>query len=270
MEDSKYIKHNIEVHNSLCSDYEAIHGEIFNPIEQKRLYDHLKRASSFIKTRSARKKALDYGCGTGNLTKHFIELNMLVTAADVAERFLTLVEERYRDSGAVTTLKLNGSDLANVEDNRFDFIASYSVLHHIPNYLKIVEEMSRTTKPGGIIYFDHEGNDACWHKTKDYGTFLKLAKKTDWNKYLKISNYINKLHRIIDPCFSAEGDIHTRAEDHIDWDRIEQVLKQNGCEIVFKKDYLLYRKGYPLDTYNIYKNKCSDMRVLVARKVRNV
>ncbi len=49
--------------------YERTHREIFNPVEQPRLRDALRRAIEAVQTGSKPLKALDYGCGSGNLTQ---------------------------------------------------------------------------------------------------------------------------------------------------------------------------------------------------------
>jgi ubiquinone/menaquinone biosynthesis C-methylase UbiE len=266
MKTNKAIEHNIRVHDSIYKKYEQMHGEIFNPIEQERLFEHLLLAKKYIKTSSIRKEALDYGCGSGNLTQHMIKLDFHVISADISVNFLTLIKERYNHTGQSNTLKTNGQDLSNITNNRFDFVATYSVLHHVPDYLKIIEEMVRVTKPGGIIYIDNEANELYWN-SKSYSKFLRLVQpKKDWKRFLRLSSYINKIRKIINPRFEAGGDIHVYPDDHIEWNKIENLLKSCGCEIVFKEDYLMYRKEYPIAIYEAYKNKVKETRVLIARK----
>ncbi|MFA5249250.1 MAG: class I SAM-dependent methyltransferase [Candidatus Paceibacterota bacterium] len=267
MNGEKSIEFNASAHNKIFDRYERIHGEIFNPVEQSRLRRQLEQAASLIKSFSSVKKALDYGCGSGNLTKHLIDIGFRVSAADVSEKFLELVADRYgAEEGSLKKIKINGYDLSGIEDGSFDFFGSYSVLHHVPDYLKIVQEAARVIRRGGVIYFDHEANDAFWSKPKNYCEFLKMGKKMKWGKYLKVSNYINKIHRMIDKNYSPEGDIHVTSQDHIEWDKIEKILVENGCEILVRSDYLVYKTDYKMDIYESYKNKCSDMRVLIARK----
>src|SRR5688572_2122055 len=128
------IERNIAVHNQVAQKYEALHGEIFNEVEQPRLAAALARARDSIRTKSDPKRALDFGCGSGNLTRHMLELGLHVTAADVSTDFLRLVEKRF-PSERLALLEMNGRDLSNIEDVSFDLAAAYSVLHHIPDYL---------------------------------------------------------------------------------------------------------------------------------------
>jgi len=145
------IKHNIKTHDLIYDKYEQIHGDIFNPIEQRRVYNLLEQTRAYIETPSVRKEALDYGCGSGNLTKHLIDLGFYVISADISENFLALIKEKYGHTGMSETLKINGQDLSNIENNRFDFVAAYSVLHHIPDYLQIIRDMMQYRISGNKI-----------------------------------------------------------------------------------------------------------------------
>ena len=267
MKQIKKIKHNVQAHDNIHNKYEKIHGEIYNPIEQRRLHEQLKQAIGYIKTSLAQKDALDFGCGSGNLTEHMLDLGLYVTASDISEKFLALVKEKYGHTNKLKTLKINGQDLSNIENNQFDFVATYSVLHHIPDYFQAIEELIRVTKRGGIIYLDHENNESFWGENKEYSEFIgRVKEEKDWRRFFKLSKYINKVKKLFNPKFQAEGDIHVWPNDHIEWGKIKKLLANYGCEIVLEKDYLLYKKGYSENIYNDYKNKCSDVKVLVARK----
>lgn len=263
------ITKNIDAHDKIYNKYEKRHKDMFNPIEQDRLHNKLKTAVESIKTSSELIRALDYGCGSGNLTNHLIELGLYTVAADVSKKFLSLVRTKWSHTSLLSTLEVNGKSLSNVETNHFDLVATYSVLHHVPDYLGIVKEMVRVLKPGGIIYIDYERNDSYWNGNREYLEFLKLVESRTpkkWKKYLIFSNYITKLRVIMNPRYRPEGDIHTFPDDHIEWDKIETLLETHGCEIVLEEDYLHYRVRYPMGLYEEYNNKCNDMRLLIARK----
>ena len=251
--------------------YEKAHREIFNTVEQQRLHSTLGEAVQAVQTGSKPLAALDYGCGSGNLTRHLVELGVHVTSADVSDGFLAAVAKKFAGTGAVEVLKLNGADLSGVPEARFDLIATYSVLHHVPDYLRIVEEMCRVTKPGGVLYIDHEVTEAYYQRPPAYAEFLKKARpRVDWRRWrnlaLDVRGYIHILRRLRNPRYKKEGDIHVWPDDHIEWPRIEQVLRSQGFEIVLQHDYLLYKAIYDLQVYKEYKDRCTDERVLIARK----
>src|SRR5215203_2513824 len=119
----RIIARNRDVHDRIVTRYERIHGEIFNDIEQARLCSALKKALDFVRTGSGTIRALDFGCGSGNLTRHLLEQNVHVVAADVSGKFLALVRRRF-DTHRLTTMPLNGRNLADVPDAAFDFVAA--------------------------------------------------------------------------------------------------------------------------------------------------
>jgi SAM-dependent methyltransferase len=269
------VRFNARTHDRISGSYNRIHGEIFNPIEQARLREALARAVAAVQTGSpATPMALDFGSGSGNLTRHLIDLGVRTVSADVSEKFLALIREQFATTGMSSTLKINGRDLSDVQDSRFDLVATYSVLHHVQDYLRIVEEMCRVLRPGGVLYIDHEVAGAYYDRPAEYVEFLRKARASvNWRRYLRllldVPGYVHILRRLRNPRYKREGDIHVWSDDRIEWERIEQILAARHFEIVLKQDYLVCSNLYNLDVYNRYKDKCTDQRLLIARKIRS-
>jgi ubiquinone/menaquinone biosynthesis C-methylase UbiE len=256
------IARNIAVHDRIARKYEFRHGEIFNEVEQGRLRSALKAAKDAIRSGAEQPRAFDFGCGSGNLTSHLLALGLDVTAADVSPGFLNLVRSRYPQ---VSTLLMNGRDLSNVPDSSFDLVATYSVLHHVPDYIGAVREMARICRPGGVVCIDHEQNEHYWDRDPIYDRFQREAVRFDWRKYLRPMNYVHRLRRVFDPKFANEGDIHVWPDDHIDWGQIKQAMADN-FEVVLEQDYLLYHQLYRRQVYDRYSDRCSDTKVMIFRK----
>jgi|TARA_B110000459_G_C16613419_1_gene497456 ubiquinone/menaquinone biosynthesis C-methylase UbiE len=257
------IEKNIKLHNKIAKKYEKTHGEIYNNIEQSRLVVDLHQSLSFVKKEQV--TALDLGCGAGNLTNHLLNMGCNVIAADVSTGFLRLVEKKFQGRN-VSTFELNGKDLKGIEDNTIDFIATYSVLHHIPDYIKTIKEMCRICSPGGVIYIDHEQNNEYWSDNKEYKEFQSIVNKLNLSKFFVLSNYIGKIKRIFNPKYANEGDIHVWPDDHIEWDLIDDVIAAAGFKKILQNDFLLYNNNYKKEVYDKYKDKCTDMRVAAYRK----
>ena len=271
MQAEEQIQFNRQVNDEVSRKYERLHGEIFNVVEQQRLRDTLNTAVKAIQTGAKPFKALDYGCGSGNLTRHLIELGVHTVSADISEGFLSLIRRNFVQTGLSEILTVNGRDLSNVPGNRFDLAATYSVLHHVPDYLRIVGEMCRVLKPGGVIYIDHEANESYFNRPKEYVEFLRKARPIiNVKRYLRllldVRGYAHIVRRIMNPRYKREGDIHVWPDDHVEWDKIERLLASEGLDVVLKQDYLLYKSQYDLNVYNEYKDKCADERVLIAKK----
>jgi ubiquinone/menaquinone biosynthesis C-methylase UbiE len=261
----RHLRLNISIHDRVARVYESRHGEIFNDVEQRRLRSALARALELVTGDSETITALDFGCGSGNLTHHLVELGADVVACDVSTRFLKSVTKRFQGM-PVRTHQLNGVDLAGIAADSVHFVGAYSVLHHIPDYLAAVKEMARVCRPGGVIYLDHEFSPGYWSRDPLYAKFTAEAARINWRKYCVLENYIGKVRRWFDPRHANEGDIHVWSDDHIEWQRIAALLEDAGCDIVITEDYLLYRRLYRLEIYEAYKERCADQRLLVARK----
>ena len=172
---SKEIDYNIKVHNKVAKKYHTKHPEIYNEVEQKRLSQEIRNALLLLNKDFAEINALDYGCGAGNISYKLLDLGVNVTSADISEEFLKLIKKNA-DSNRLSTILLNGKDLSNIQDNYFDIVFVYSVLHHIPDYLSAIKEMCRVVKSGGLLFIDHERNSDFWNPNKHYIELQELTK----------------------------------------------------------------------------------------------
>lgn len=261
--DDQQIAHNAAVHDRIAEKYDRHHVEIFNEREQTRLGQSLADAIAAVQSSGNPVTALDMGCGSGNLTRHLLALGCTVTSADVSPKFLQLVEGRF-GGAQLRTSQLNGIDLSQFQDDSFDLVATYSVLHHIPDYLAAVREMGRVCRPGGIVYIDHELVEHVYRPESGYAEFRKRALKPDLGKWFQPINYYGKIRRLFDPKFANEGDIHVWPDDHIEWLQIRAALE--AFEPVIDTQYLLYNGRYRPAIYEEYAGRLTDMRVMALRK----
>ena len=261
--------------------YERAHPEIFNPVEQRRLRAALADAVAGLGKPASEIRALDLGCGTGNLTGHLLELGASVVAADVSPHFLRLVRRRHGPSGRLETREINGQDLAGIRDGECDIACAYSVLHHVPDYLAMVGEMARVVRPGGAVFLDHEGNDNFWDKSSCFWELLEAVeehhrsrrgpwnpRRWPWQRYLMPSKYYARVRRWINPAYpwDVEGDIHVWDFDHVEWGLVEDRLRQAGCDVTIREDYLGYSSEYPDPVWERFAGGCTNMRLTVARR----
>lgn len=269
---------NRTVHDVIAPLYESHHPEIFNPTEQSRIRGILKKLLAESGSAGGRPYILDYGAGTGNLTKQLLELGASVVAAEVSKGCLDELLSCVGSREKCETLLVNGHDLREINSCTFDLVATYSVLHHVPDYLTIVDELVRVLRPGGILYIDHEVCPAYWDNDPAYLEYcceLKrqtvegpgpvarlgalLARKGWWRYLLALLRF--RLQGNAD-----EGDIHVHRDDHVDWSAIRRRIEP-WCEVVKEEDYLICREQpFPAPVWEKWRNRCADMRLLVAQK----
>ncbi|MBS1561396.1 MAG: methyltransferase domain-containing protein [Bacteroidetes bacterium] len=264
------IQQNVALHTRIAGSYDKRHAEIYNAPEQRRLLEALKQAISIAQVNAGTPRVLDYGCGAGNLTRHFLDLGCSVVAADVTPSFLDVVHASF-DSPRLSTQLLNGADLREFTDASFDIVATYSVLHHVPDYLAIVSEFARVVKPGGVIVIDHEANETFWTQNPKLLEFQRATKKRRsildrLSDLTRPAWYAKKWKKLKDPRFQEEGDIHVWPDDHIEWPKIREVLRKSGVDSIHEEDYLLYQAHYDETVYRAFASECSDMHLYIGRK----
>ena len=103
-------------------------------------------------------------------------------------------------------------------------------------------------------------------KTSSKDVIVAFSDKVNFRKYFVLSNYIGKFKRLFNPRYANEGDIHVWPDDHIEWDIIDEIMKQNSFQKVFQNDFLLYNSNYKNEMFNDYKDKVTDMRVTAYQK----
>lgn len=275
---SDALSYNVKAHDKVSKRYEKEHVEIYNHIEQERLKNSLGKALGDVKTNADFFRCLDFGCGAGNITRYLLEHpNATVVSADISLNFLDLVRDKYANAlaeGRLETLLLNGKNLSSIPDASFDFVSLYSVLHHVPDYLSIVEELVRILKPGGVIFIDHEASPMVWDKNREYSHYLMALNRVvrERTALQRLTHMLTPLYWLyfvkgrINPRFRIEGDIHVFQDDHIEWREIEKIFMEKSMKVLRTEDYLLFNKYCPNNLYLEYKGKVNDIRLVIARK----
>jgi SAM-dependent methyltransferase len=278
-DEAKQIRANRRAYRRLAREMARDEAEYFNPPEQRRLSEALDRALGAIASkRDGRLSALDAGCGGGHLTRYLLERGCDVTAADVSPDLLRIVEARYGGSGRLTTMPLDGRTLEPVATGSMDFVATYSVLHHVPDYLAFVDEMCRVLRPGGVVMIDHELSPRYWGDDGSYRELQEAVKRHTleahwwtpahrrWQRMLLPQTWITRVHLMRDPRWQPGGDIHVWPDDHVDWTATQKCIEDARCELLLTEDYLAFRGEYTSELYERYRNSTADMRILIGRK----
>ena len=261
---------NIRRHDEVAGRYDALHSEIFNPTEQRRLTQALERAWSRVRTSDRR--VLDFGAGTGNLTEKLLGLGGEVVATDVSSEMLRRLADKHAgalQAGRLRTVTLDGSFPLPFPDASFAFVATYSVLHHVPDYLRAVDELARLVAPGGVLYIDHELNHEHWRS----GFWVRVHRGLTLPGYAlgrvwaRVARLWGRRTPELPPPgerpLAEEGDIHIHADDHIEWARVQQVAEARGIGEITTEDYLLCREARFPWRHWLCRGLATDVRLLV-------
>lgn len=151
MSESIVVEKNIELHEEEAEDYENEKTEIYNEEEQERIKSKLTEAKRYIDTGSSEKVALDLGCGTGNILKKLTPSFDEVVGVDISDDMLSTAISKHGDKENLELVRGKAASLP-FQDEKFDLISAYSLLHHLPDFSEPISEICRLLKEGGVLY----------------------------------------------------------------------------------------------------------------------
>jgi 2-polyprenyl-3-methyl-5-hydroxy-6-metoxy-1,4-benzoquinol methylase len=123
-------------------------------------------------------RALDLGCGVGQLARHLAEQGAAeVVAVDVSERML---EVARRDWGHPRVTHVRESmEGAAFPDGRFDLVVSSLALHYVEDYAALVRRIAGWLTPGGVLVFSTE-HPIYTARASDDGWVVNGGEKLGW------------------------------------------------------------------------------------------
>lgn len=118
-------------------------------------------------------RILVVGCGTGIEAAVLAQrLQTHVTGIDIDPQF-------DKEASEVADLQLGDATCMDFDDASFDFVYSYHVLEHIPDYQAALREIRRVLKPGGGYMIGTPNRTRLIGYLGSEGT--ALIKKIEWN-----------------------------------------------------------------------------------------
>ena len=127
---------------------------INRPSHAERVIKHGERLLRLVDVKE-KQNYLEVGCGIGAMSKHVAEKYLLnVTGIDVDPEQIQLAQESTAGVPNIRFLEADATDLP-FQDEDFDIVLSFGVMHHIANWLDALKEIGRVLKPRGyFIYYD--------------------------------------------------------------------------------------------------------------------
>lgn len=113
------------------------------------LQDYMQKVFGFDKW--AGKTVLEIGCGSGIDAVEFARNGAIVVATDITDNAVEFTRELAKEAEQdILVMKVLG-DASPLQNERFDCVYSYGVLHHVPDVDRVLKEAHRLLKPGGVI-----------------------------------------------------------------------------------------------------------------------
>ena len=121
---------------------------------EKRAQMRAEKFLSFINP-NPEQTYLEIGCGNGAAAKHVAKkYHINVTGIDIDPEQIQHANENIDNIPNIRFSTVDGTKLP-FEDNNFDIVSTFGVMHHVSDWLGALGEMNRVLKPGGyLIYFD--------------------------------------------------------------------------------------------------------------------
>lgn len=101
-------------------------------------------------------RIFDAGTGTALIPIELMRrgIRAIVTASDLADQMLLVAQNNVANAGLSASIELVLRDCKQLTDvsESYDAVMSNSIVHHIPEPRKAIEEMWRVLKPGGLLF----------------------------------------------------------------------------------------------------------------------
>jgi 2-polyprenyl-6-hydroxyphenyl methylase/3-demethylubiquinone-9 3-methyltransferase len=98
--------------------------------------------------------ALEVGCGGGLLTEEIARMGFATTGIDPSEPSLRVAANHALESGLNIRYLIGSGESLPFEDRSFGAVFCCDVLEHVRDLPKVISEISRVLKPGGVFYYD--------------------------------------------------------------------------------------------------------------------
>jgi 2-polyprenyl-6-hydroxyphenyl methylase / 3-demethylubiquinone-9 3-methyltransferase len=99
-------------------------------------------------------QVLDLGCGGGLVAEEMAQLGYCVTGIDPSERSIAVARAQAHEAGLAIDYRNGAGESLPFERGTFDAAYCLDVLEHVSDVEKVIAEIQRVLKPGGLFVFD--------------------------------------------------------------------------------------------------------------------
>lgn len=179
-------------------------------------------------------RVLDLGAGEGSATLPFLELGARVTAVDLSESQLEVLQARCGEHHDRLEVRCEDiEETLSAHEASFDIVVANSFLHHVPDYMSVVRRSAALLRPGGCFFCfqDPMRYDSLGFFTHAFGRLAYLP----WR--LRRGDVIGGLKRRLRRRRNIylEASVHDNAEFHVvrnglDQTEISRLLEGQGFD----------------------------------------
>lgn len=97
------------------------------------------------------KRVLEIGVGGGIDTAEFLRNGAEVVSVDFSQLSVKIANSLLKEAKLNGDILLSDAKLLPFKNSEFDVVYSFGVIHHIPGVEKVLEEIKRVLRPGGVF-----------------------------------------------------------------------------------------------------------------------
>jgi 2-polyprenyl-6-hydroxyphenyl methylase/3-demethylubiquinone-9 3-methyltransferase len=116
--------------------------------------DYAKNILKQLEINSEEINALEVGCGGGILTEEIAKMGFITTGIDPSEQSLNIAIKHAQESNLEIKFEKGTGENLPFQNNSFDVVFCCDVLEHVRDLPKVISEISRVMKNGGIFIYD--------------------------------------------------------------------------------------------------------------------
>jgi SAM-dependent methyltransferase len=135
-------------------------GERYGAEQDRRRYELEPEILAFADFSSAAgKSVLEIGVGMGADFVRWLRCGAHASGVDLTRRAVMATEERVATEGGAADVRVADAEALLFDDDQFDIVYSWGVLHHTPDTQQAITETRRVLAPGGqlklMLYHRH-------------------------------------------------------------------------------------------------------------------
>ena len=169
--------------NNTANEYDSYRNRVYLKKSIKKIEKILIKFNLLNKER-----ILDLGVGTGSLLNYLIKNYNYKTiyGIDISEEMIKISRKKIQNG----ILKVSSAEEIPFDENFFDLLICIDVLEHVKDPIKVIQEITRVLKNGGIAILSTP--NPFWAPIMYLAEKLKLKVKEGDHKFIFLNSLINK------------------------------------------------------------------------------
>lgn len=179
-------------------DYDESHPEIFEHLPT--IWRDMVRVAMEARP-DGEWSILDFGCGTGFEADQLLrliprdrlrKLTCYDPSPEMLEKCRAKIAPQFPGARFIGRLE----ELVE-EDGSYTLLSTNSVLHHLPDAVGVIEQLTRYLTPDAVWLAGHEPSNRYYRNRECVETINRYRREQRWLRFLQPEKYVNRLKRAL-------------------------------------------------------------------------